>query len=187
VPTIVDNLLRWARHTVVSFWKWIGVLSILCGLTGISYFWPRLDVAPASGYESVNDPMEAALSLTNNGYLTIYPEKVSCLIYDWSGGFHITGVTFDYVGEGTLQSGRTVDYVRETAFRSAVKVTSANFLVIVKYYQWGWPWSLEKRYPFKANRRQDGLWVWRRPYLSWIDRHIHPGTRIIFEPKAAGE
>ena len=26
----------------------------------------------------------------------------------------------------------------------------------------------------------DGLWVWRRPYLTWIGRDIHPDRRIIY-------
>ena len=33
----------------------------------------------------------------------------------------------------------------------------------------------------------DGLWVWRRTYLTWIDRDIHPDRRIIYQPKAADE
>jgi hypothetical protein len=178
------------RHAVFSLWKTIVSLSIVCGLTGVFYLWPRLDVAPASGYESANDPMDAALSLTNSGSLTIYPEKVSCLIsdYNWRSGFRVTGLTFDYLGGGTLEPGQTVDYVRQTAFEGpGEKVISADFIIIVKYHQWGWPWSLEKRYRFKAHRREDGLWVWRRPYLSWIDRHIRPNSRILYEPKATDE
>jgi hypothetical protein len=171
-------------------WGVVVVLSIIGGLSGYFYLLPRLQIDPASGYERVNDPMEVALSFTNNGYLPIRPFKVIAFIYDWRlvDGSFIVDIAYDYLGGGIIKRGDTVDFIpKPPVVYGGRKVASADFLVIIQYYQAGWHWPLEKRIRFKAKRGEDGLWTWYRPYLSEKDRNLKIGpkdiTHLMYVPK----
>jgi hypothetical protein len=165
------------------------VLTLICTLSlavftilgGIFYLLPNVNIVPASGYERADDPMEVALSLTNNGYLHIRPFKVVAFVYDWRAIYdqpennnQIANVGYDYLGGGTISHLQTVDFTPKPPFgrNPKSKVASADFLVIIQYYQWGWHWPLEKRVRSKVKRGRDDLWMWYRPYLTEIDKSL---------------
>jgi hypothetical protein len=162
-------------------WGAVVVLSIIGGLSGYFYLLPRLQIDPASGYERVNDPLEVALSLTNNGYLPIHPDKVACYVYLWrtNTGNNVAGIAYDYLGGGTLARGETVEFIPNPLVTTQNKVISADFLIIVTYHQRLWYFPLEKRIRFKAERGKDDLWRWYRPFLSEVDRKGEPVTHAI--------
>ena len=179
------------------FWSWLSwswniviFVSVIVGLGSIFSFLPRLDVSPGPDYAYVTNPIDASLSLTNNGYFTITVDNVSTLIYDLvaEGGTTVTGLTFVYKGNSTLRRGESSDFtpiempIWEREPHTPLHVVRADFLVITKYRQWGWPVAVEKRIRFNAKRRGDGSWIWYRPSLTSMDRVINPSTRVEYKP-----
>jgi hypothetical protein len=162
-------------------WRIAIIVSTLLGLGGIFTFLPRLDIAPGPGYASVNDPLTAPLSLSNNGYLPIYLDRVSSYVNDWknTAGNYATGFSIEYLGRGTLERGETAEFIHDKFFGMTAKVIAADFVVTVRYYQWGWRWPLEKRIRFTAKRGENDRWEWYRPFMTDFDRKAKPLTRFL--------
>jgi hypothetical protein len=174
-------------------WSWLSLpwtivisVSVLVSLGSIFYFLPRLDITAGPGYASVNDPLTAPLSLSNNGYLPVYPARVSAYVYSWSNvsGNNVAGISIDYSGGGTLKRGETAEFIPDQLLGMPHKVIAADFLVIVRYYQWGWRWPLEKRIRFRAKRGTRDQWEWYRPFMTDIDRNAKPRTHLVVKPSA---
>src|SRR6266480_7305227 len=129
---------RW-RKLLVWPWNAVEALVLVLGLGGLFYLLPSVDIAPSSGYERGNDPMYAALSLTNNGYLSIHPQKVTCYIYRWRNatGSSIGSIAFDYFGGGTIKRSERVDFVPDPPIKES-KAFSAHFVLVIQFHRVWW-------------------------------------------------
>jgi len=197
LPTLRENPLRkaWRRVSHLPrlawqwFWRFLAALSVVAG---ILFFLPRLDVSPGPG--SANDePWDAPISLTNNGFLSVYPQSITC----WVGSYllmdpknptrhaGVENLAFAYTGStGEIQRGETADFLPAPPFEfhDLPPAYSAEFMFIVDYKQHWWPWLLHKRVRYSVTRDAIGNWRWIRPYMSNATRTMNPKTKIILPP-----
>jgi len=168
---------RFAR-TFASIWAIVGFLSVVGGLMGYFALLPRLEISLPASSATVYDPLGCPVTLSNKGYLSIYPETVSLYVKDWrnEGGGQQSGYSAEYRGAQLLKPGDSADFVPEPRFAMPAKPIFADFLVIVQYRYWQWPWALEKRTRFRAERGADDHWRWSNPFMTKLDRIGRPRT-----------
>jgi hypothetical protein len=94
------------------------------------------------------------------------------------------GIAISYLGGGLLKRGETAEFTPSPSMITyvGIKVTSADFIVMIQYRQWAWPYLLEKRIRFKAERKEDDRWAWIRPFMTELDRKLNPETIITMLP-----
>ena len=209
LPTLGEprlrKIFRGVRSLGDSAWRTFrGFVAGVSVLAGVLFFLTRLDVAPGPTHENSGDLTRVPLSLTNNGFLPIFPDVVTCWVLDYtvrnpsplrdvrSGG--LTNIGFRYTKatatlvdstQGQLDRGETADFIPVPPIQfKGLFAQSAVFLFIIEYHQKWWPMTLHKRVKYNVSKDVEGKWVWIRPYMSKADKTLNPNTTIIFDAKA---
>ena len=142
-------------------------------------FVPRLDIAEGP-HATEESPIAVPFLVSNNSYLTIYPQKIICWVYALrtSKGVVVKSLGFVQESNGALKGGDSADFVLKfNPINLAIPedaFTEAELLIITKYRQQYWPLQLEKRVRFAIRRNSEGRLQYLKSLLTDSDRNLEP-------------
>jgi len=158
-----------ARRRTVG---WLGIIASLLGIIG--FF---LDVAPkisigSSGSLQAANPMATVFYLSNDGSLPIHDIVAACGAPQFKmGGYEISSEPdarflfpeskAEILSPGHQMTLHCAHLVGPAPGSSPTDITKAEITIIVRYRPDWLPWHKTERFPQKAEKTEEGNWIWK--------------------------
>lgn len=144
------------------FWIIPGaIVAVLGGILTLLSYVPQLDVSDAHTVRS-RDPMGTIFNLTNNGLPVFGVEQICRMSIVRPNGMPLItgGGGIEMAPLGYLVHGQTKSL---NCHHSAVGFNMDTTLIIeIRYRPFYLPWKLSERFPFQAEKADDGTWAWKK-------------------------
>lgn len=160
-------------------WWWlkllVEILALVSAILGVTGFVlttrTKLSVDVSGSLQSAN-PMATVFSLSNDGTLPIHSVMAVCgavqfTMGKWQmesgpdAGFIFPESKTEILSPGhkmTLPCGHVIGPPVGVA---PTDITRAEITIVVHYRPDWWPWHKTMRFPWKAEKTQDGTWIWK--------------------------
>lgn len=140
-----------------------GVVCAIVGFVGVILsVLPKLSVG-VSGSLRPLDPMATVFYVSNDGLVSVYDVKVSCVVRDLSGtngaGYHNLRFQTDAAPMHRLEPGHKLTADCSRPF-NAEAATKAEMGLMVEYKPLPVWWKKSTIFPMKAEKTASGEWVW---------------------------
>jgi hypothetical protein len=150
------------------WWKMpLGALTVLSAIAGVLTLIPRLSLE-ISGSRDPRSPTKTVFAISNDGLLPVHDVDILCRMDDVAseGGYSVSGKGAFKFGPdshaATLSPTQKMSLYCDRALNFTYPITKAEMTILVSYRPyWVW-WHRHLEFPLKAQKADDGTWIWRR-------------------------
>jgi hypothetical protein len=136
------------------------ILAILTAFSTVQSFFTRLNISQ-NGTVRSHDAMGTVFNLTNNGILPVFDVEPICHVDITSarGQPILSNLGIGMRPLGYLGSGETKSL--ECHHAASNFDTDTSMTIVINYRTLLWFWTGTKMFPVKAEKTDDGTWVWK--------------------------